>query len=60
MPTFNQFRINLEKKKPKLKYCLLCEGKGIIKEVAYECEDYTGYNSIAYETGNLITCPDCQ
>jgi len=40
--------------------CGLCEGKGVIEEILHDCGDHTGYNSIAYPTGNLVTCPDCQ
>lgn len=40
--------------------CELCNGKGKIEEVEYDCDSSTGYNSIPYGTGRFIKCPDCQ
>lgn len=39
--------------------CETCQGTGEVEEMEYECNDSTGYNTIAMGTGRMIPCHDC-
>lgn len=39
--------------------CDLCGGTGLVEKVEYECNDSTGYNTIAMPTGEMENCPEC-
>lgn len=39
--------------------CDLCGGTGLVEKVEYECNDSTGYNTIAMPTGEMEECPEC-
>lgn len=39
--------------------CETCQGTGEIEEMEYECNDSTGYNTVAMGTGKMLPCFDC-
>lgn len=35
----------------------ICDGSGEVEKMEYECNDSTGYNTIAMPTGEMEPCP---